>query len=253
VHYDPTSVLHRVDQHVALTIVLGGLALACNMVYFYEAARCAARDRCPPFALWATTLFVAHDGNYLLNANKWFNGYGHWFPELFWFALILTLGFEVVFIAQTIRFGRAEIAPRLSERAFVGVVAGALVAAAVIWAVVKQIIADPLFLTSFTVTIAWCLPSATALLLRRGDARGQSTRQYVAFTGMASAWFACNMLVFGPAFRGVALVLLFVVAIVWGAGQAFALHRVSLRSKWRGLEEATEVRPERRRQGATIP
>ena len=242
-HYDPISVLHRIDHHVALTVVLGGVALVCNFVYFYEAARCAARDRCAPFALWATTLFAAHDGNYLLNAHRWFSTYGHWFPELFCFALVVTFGFEVVFIAQTIRFGRPEIAPRLSQRAFAAVVAGALVAAAVIWAVVKQVIADPLYLTSFTVTIAWCLPSATALLLRRGDGRGQSTRQYVAFTGMASAWFACNMLVFGPAFRALALVLLFILAIVWGAAQALALHRVSLR---RELKLGTEIRPERR-------
>jgi hypothetical protein len=225
-NYDATPVLHRVNGHVVLTVALGGLALVCNFIYFYEAWRCAERDRCAPLALFATTLFAAHDGNYLIDAHRWFSTYGNWFPELFWFALVVTFGFELVFVRQTVRYGREELAPRLSQRAFTVYVAAAILATCALWAVVKQIIVDPLYLTSFTVTITVCVASATALMLRRGSARGQSARQYVAFTGMAGGWFACNMLVFGPAFKGLALVLLFVLTVVWGAGTAYALHRL---------------------------
>jgi hypothetical protein len=200
-NYDATPVLHRVNGHVVLTVALGGLALVGNFIYFYEAWRCAERDRCAPLALFATTLFAAHDGNYLIDAHRWFSTYGNWFPELFWFALVVTFGFELVFVRQTVRYGREELAPRLSQRAFTVYVAAAILATCALWAVVKQII-------------------------RRGSARGQSARQYVAFTGMAGGWFACNMLVFGPAFKGLALVLLFVLTVVWGAGTAYALHRL---------------------------
>jgi hypothetical protein len=148
-------------------------------------------------------------------------------------------------LTQTIRFGREEFAPHLSQRNFTLVVLGAVVAGAVIWAVVKQILDDPLYLTSFTITIVWCLPSATALLMRRGSARGQSVRQYVAFTGMILSWFVCNMLVFGPPFKAFAYVLLFVVGILWGAGQAWALHRISARDELM-KRVAPELRAERR-------
>ena len=213
------------DHHVALTLLFGGLALCCNFFYFWEAARCAARDRCAPMTVWATAVFLAHDGSYLVNAHRWFSTYDHWFPILFWVALIVTTGFDLVFLAQTARYGRSEIAPRLSQRAYELVLAGAVVAAIAIWTVVKRSLDDPMYLTSFTITIALCLPSATTLLLRRGGGRGQSVRQYVAFTGMASAWFACNMLVFGPAFKGFPYVALFVLIVVWGVGQTSALHR----------------------------
>jgi hypothetical protein len=227
INYDAAQVLHRVNDHVILTVALGGLALVCNFVYFYEAWRCAERDRCAPLALFATTLFAAHDGNYLIDAHRWFATYGSWFPELFWFALIVTFAFELAFIRQTVRYGREELAPRLSQRAYSAYVLAAIVATCALWAVVKQVIVDPLYLTSFTITIAVCLPSATSMMLRRGGARGQSPRQYLAFTGMAAAWFACNMLVFGPAFKGLALMLLFVLTIVWGAAITYALHRVT--------------------------
>jgi len=54
----------RLDGHVAgqvddvLTVRRDG--------YFFECARLARRDRCAPMSLWATTVFIGHDGSYLL-------------------------------------------------------------------------------------------------------------------------------------------------------------------------------------------
>jgi hypothetical protein len=53
------------------------------------------------------------------------------------------------------------------------------------------------------------------------------------------------MLVFGPPFKAFAYVLLFVLGIVWGAGQAWALHRVSALDELRPTV-APELGAERR-------
>jgi len=131
--YDATAVLAEVSRNAGLIVALGAIALLCNWYYFFECARLARRDRCMPMALWATTVFIGHDGSYLLMFRTWFHVYDHWFPKLFWVGLIVTFSFEVTFFVQTIRYGRAEIAPRLSQPQWIAYCAGALVTGVVFW------------------------------------------------------------------------------------------------------------------------
>jgi len=51
-----------------------------------------------------------------LRFDDWFDRYDHWFMQLFWFAIIVTFVSETVYVVQTIRYGRDELSPGLSQR-----------------------------------------------------------------------------------------------------------------------------------------
>lgn len=141
----------------------------------------------------------------------------------FWLALLITTCFELVFLATIIRFGREEIAPHLSQPQFTAVCIGALVVAVALWAVFKANVDDPLYLTTFLLTITWCLPSLTALHLRRGVRRGMSVRQLVAYCGMALGYVLLTIVVFE--FHSFWWIALCVVTLAWGAVVAWAVSR----------------------------
>lgn len=209
--YDAESVLRIVDDHVVLVVLLGALALAANWTYFFECARLAQRDRCTPMALWATTIFIGHDGSYLLHADQWFNGYdgvpGSWFPPLFWVGLIVTFTFECIFFVQTVRFGRREIAPRLTQQQWVGYCLGALVAGFVFWSVVKTYLDDDLYLMTFLVTFGMCAPATIPAMIRRGSRLGTGIVQMWAYALIGVFYIALTVLVLGDPFDDVVWLL----------------------------------------------
>jgi hypothetical protein len=219
--YDATTILHRISDHVALVLALGGIALVCNYVFFWEAARHSSRNRCVPFLPLAVGLWFAHDATYLIDAHRWFSTYHHWFPELFWFGLMATFGFELVYLSQTWRFGRAELTPRLSERGFRLFFIGAVAIAVVFWAITKSTLDDPLFLMTFMLTAVWALASNAVLAVRRGTREGQSVLQWVAFTGMIASYAAVSIAVFGGQFRHPAWIVLCLVGILGGVGMTW--------------------------------
>ncbi|MFE3000568.1 hypothetical protein ACFXG4_36895 [Nocardia sp. NPDC059246] len=182
--YNPEVILADVSHRAGLIVALGAVALLCNWYYFFECARLAQRDRCAPMALWATTVFIGHDGSYLLKYNDWFHHYDHWFPKLFWVGLIVTFSFEVIFFVQTVRFGRKEIAPRLSQAQWTAYCLGALVTGIVFWAVTKHYLDDPLYLMTFLVTFGMCAPATIPFMIRRGARIGVGARQMWAYLGI---------------------------------------------------------------------
>lgn len=213
--YQPAEVLRYVSDHAVLVVLLGGITLLCNFVYFGEAARLGFRDRCAPMALWGTAIFLAHDGNYLLDYGKWFNTYDHWFPKLFWVALCVTFTFELVFFSQIVRFGRAEFAPALSQRMWTLYCVGAVAAGVIGWAIVKRVLDDDLYLVSFMVTILLCGPSSMPIMMRRGSRRGFSPLEFGAFTVMALG-FAVTTQLFSASFHNLTWIVLSAAAVGYG-------------------------------------
>jgi len=198
--YDPIAVLAKVTDQAGLVVALGAVALLCNWYYFFECARLAFRDRCAPMSLWATTVFIGHDGSYLLFYDDWFHGYDHWFPKLFWVGLIVTFSFEVTFFVQTVRFGREELGPRLSQAQWTAYCLGALATGVVFWAVVKDSLDDPLYLMTFLVTYGMCAPATLALTMRRGTRRGIGARQMWAYAGIGVGYLALTSGLLGGPF-----------------------------------------------------
>jgi hypothetical protein len=221
--YDASEVLQRIDDHLALVLVFGGLSFGCLFVYFYETARLGFAHRCAPMTLLAVSVFVVHDGNFVINFSDWFNKYDHWLFKGFWAALVLTTCFELVFLWTIIKFGREEMAPRLSQRQFTLACLGGVVVAAVAWAAFKVNIDDPLYLISFMLTIFWCLPSITTLYMRRGVRRGMSVRQLWAYCGMTLGYVLLTIVVFQ--FHAFWWIALCAVTLGWGGLMLWAVSR----------------------------
>jgi hypothetical protein len=221
--YDAHEVLRLVDDHTVLVLLFGGLSFGCLFVYFIETARLGFRHRAAPMTLTAVAAFIAHDGNFVLNFDDWFDRYDHWLLQGFWLALVATTCFELVFFSLIVRHGREELAPRLSQPQFTGACVGALAAGIALWAVFKASVDDPLYLTTFMLTITWCLPSLTTLYLRRGVRRGISVRQLVAYWGMTLGYVLLTIVVFE--FRSFWWIALCAVTLAWGAALAWAVSR----------------------------
>ncbi|KRC59786.1 MULTISPECIES: hypothetical protein [unclassified Nocardioides] len=222
--YDATDVFEAVDDNVVLFLVLGAGALACNWYYFFACARLARRDRCAPMALWATTVFIGHDASYLLNYDDWFVTYDHWFPKLFWVGLIVTNLFEMVFFVQTVRYGRRELAPRMTQKQWIAYCVGALVTGVVFWSVTRTYLDDPLYLMTFLVTFGMCAPATFAFMVRRGDRTGVGADQLWAYLGIGVFYIALTTVVLGGAFRDPVWLLGSVVCVALSVG-LIALYR----------------------------
>lgn len=198
--YDAQQTLSAITDNAIPIVVIGGLSIVAMWVFFIEAARMSRRDRVAPMALWMTVLWWPHDGNYLLSFDDWFNGYDHWFMQLFWFAIIVTFVSESIYVVQTIRYGRNELSPGDSQGVHTLRILGALAAGTISWALLKGALEDPLFLLSFMGTLLWGLPSASALLARRKSAVGQSLLEWQAFSVMTFCYSIASIGFFGGGF-----------------------------------------------------
>lgn len=181
--YDADTVLRTINDRAVWACACGALAFLSNWVYFFQCAKLGARDRCSPMALWATTVFIGHDGSFLIHPHHWFSDFnntpGHWLLPLFWFGLIVTFTFELIFFSQTLRWGRIEYAPRLTQTQWILYCMGALAAGVVFWSITKSYLSDSIYLMTFLVTFGMCAPATIQSMVRRGDSSG---------TGKVQAW-----------------------------------------------------------------
>lgn len=198
--YEPLHVLDAISDNAVAVLAVGGLSILAMFVFFVEAARMGKRDRVYPMALWMTALWWPHDGSYLLNVNKWFSEYDHWFMELFWFAIVVTFLAECVFFVQTVRYGRDELSPGRPAAEHTVRMVAALACGVISWALVKGALDDDLYLLSFMATLLWGGPSSSALLGRRPDGRGQSVLEWVAFSVMTVCYSITSICFFGGGF-----------------------------------------------------
>ena len=237
--YDPTATLDAITANAVPVVVIGGLSIVAMFVFFVEAARMGARDRVYPMALWMTALWWPHDGSYLLHLGDWWSRYGHWFMQLFWFAIVVTFLAETTFFVQTVRFGRDELSPGLTGPVHAARMLGALACGVISWTLLKGALDDPLYLLSFMATLLWGGPSGSALLGRRPDGRGQSVLEWIGFTVMAVLYSVASIGFFGGGFfHSWAYLALCVAACAWAV--------VHLRQVWLSGAPLTSRHPHRR-------
>jgi hypothetical protein len=159
--YDVKSTLGAIDANLIWLLVFGGGSLIFNFLFFGAAIANGFRDKAVSMPIGSTLIFFAHDLLYLLMFDKWFGVYQHWFPMLFWVGLVITLCMECVFLHITIKFGRAEYAPQLTQNQYRNLVLAA---------VVGVFIAIP-------------------MMLRRNSSAGQSLLMWYAYMGMAVCYW----------------------------------------------------------------
>ena len=199
--YDAHQVIAHLDHNKWKIIALCALAMVCNYTWFIAAFRVARRERVYSVPAFCTLFWLVGDSSFLWHFDRWFHYYKNWYVELFWFALVLTVLFELAFTVQLIQYGREELLPAATQAQFAALVLAAIGAAIVIWSMIRHVINDALWITYFDLANLVGPIFAAALIVKRRSAAGQTTVIWYAYAAMAALWFIAESLWFGPVFR----------------------------------------------------
>lgn len=224
--YDPEQVLAAIDQHKWPIVTLCAFAMLCNYTWFFAAVRQGFRDRVFPIPIFCTFFWLAGDGSMVLRYDQWFNGYHHWYVELFWLALVFTVLCELVFLYMTLRFGREELLPASTPMQFRLLVFAGLIAAFVTWGFVKANISDDLYISYFHLANMAGPLFAAGLLIRRRSRAGTTPLIWAAYTLMVTSWFLACALWFGPPFNSPMFIIFYVTCIAASAAMWVAVRRM---------------------------
>lgn len=227
--YDPSAVLAAVDRHAVPVLLIAGLSLIGNAVYYFEALRLAVRERTYTMPLCGLYFFIPHDMHFVLQWEKWFVEYDHWFLKLFWIALVFTAASAWVFLFQFLRYGQREWMPQVSRPVFVVLTLSGLALSSGVWLAVKDAIGDPLFLFAFGLTAFWCAPFGMGLMLRRGTRVAQSVPMWIGYTAIPVFYWIATALYLGPHFQSAAWIAMGVAATLWGFANIALVRRLPAR------------------------
>jgi hypothetical protein len=198
--YQTQALLAVVDQHTALVLSICGISLIGNYIYWIENLRLGFRDKRYSMPLGTLYLALPHDATFVLMYGHWFHGIHHWFPELWWGGLCVTVTMELTFLLMLLRYGRQELAPWATQGQFTGIILFGLALSAIAWLAVKSVMQDELFLVAFGFTIFWCVPFNFALMAARRSAVGQSTLAWCGFLLMPLAYWPATWIL-APGFH----------------------------------------------------
>jgi hypothetical protein len=200
--YQTQAVLHQVDHHTAVILILCAAALIGNYLFWIENLIAGFRRRTYTMPVPCILFFVCHDLTFVADYDRWFHQIDHWFVKLWWFGLIATSLMELAFLAQFLMYGRRELAPELSPRAFTIATLLAVAGTLIPWLVIHHAMRDPMFLTVFGFTVFWCAPFYLALQWRRRAHIGQSIRGWLAFLLMPLCYWPATWIL-SPGFHTV--------------------------------------------------
>ena len=199
--YDAQLLLDQIDRDKWWILAGFGIAMVFQWIWLIECVRVARRDLAYSMPLFCTFYWFAHDTGCVARFHDWFVTYDHWYLKCFWFGLLTAALLELVFFAQVIKYGRDELAPGFSLRAFVAGLIALQIAASVAWELLKQILDDPLYQGSVAPTMVSYVAFGFALMLRRRSTIGQNTTMWWSFTGMCVFWFLTVGTWYGEGFR----------------------------------------------------
>lgn len=182
-------------------MALGAVTFAGVYTWFVAAIRVGRRDRTYALPVFCIAFWFAHDTSFVARYHTWFVTYDHWFMKLFWVAVASMILMEFEFMRQILSYGKTELAPQLSDRAFRWAFVAVLISGIVIWSMIKSVIVDDLYFIAFGITVAIYPPFAIALMLRRNSTRGNSVPMWIGFLGLAVGMFSLTATYFGPVFH----------------------------------------------------
>jgi hypothetical protein len=198
--YDPELVLASLDRNAWRVLALCGFAMLCNYTWFFAALRQGQRDRVVPIPVFCTLFWLVGDASMLLRYRLWFDVIDHWYVKLFWLALVFTVACELVFLHMTLRFGRAELAPSLSQAQFAAVLLLGVAAMAIAFEWSKGSRGDVLYIDYFQLANLIGPLFGAALWLRRGTRAGTTPLIWGAYALMVASWSLACALWYGPPF-----------------------------------------------------
>lgn len=224
--YDPQLLLQQIDANRAQVLLLFGIDSVFQIAWLVAAVRVARRDRAYSIPLFCTYFWFAHDFGCVIRYAEWFEVYDHWYMKFFWGVLLAANVLECVFLWQAWRYGRGELLPHWSGRAFALLVLAGLV----LMLVTNEFFlyafpSDPLLQLDSTLTMLAYPAFGAALLIRRGGTRGQTPFMWWNFTAMTALFHLTTWLFYGDAFRGWQYVAAAASATLGGAAMAVAVSR----------------------------
>jgi hypothetical protein len=222
--YDPHAVLQAIDENTMTVLLFFAGAAICTFIFLIESFRLTLKHAAYSAPLAAVGWFAMHDLIFVLQYEKWFVEYNHWWCKAWWVALIFTALIEFTLVGMVIRYGRKELLPMVSQRQFAALVIAATLGIGVLWLVIKSVLNDDLYLISFPVTAFWALPFSTALLVKRQSLRGQSTRLEFCVIGIMLS-FQGAFWPLDEVFRSPAYIALTVLSVFWGATNIWLMRR----------------------------
>jgi hypothetical protein len=222
--YEPLQVFAAVDRNMLIILLLCALALLGNYILWFENLRLGFRHGVYTMPVGSLLFFLPHDVTFVLLFKKWFHEYDHWFPQLWWYGLCITVVMELVFLHMLLRFGRRELLPQFSPRTFVTIVLSLLALASIGWLVVKSVMDDELFLVIFGITVFWCAMFNLGLMARRRSAVGQSVPAWCGYLMMPLFYWPATFLI-DPGFRSPLWIALGLAAVAAGVmNLAYLVH-----------------------------
>jgi hypothetical protein len=224
--YDPHAVLAAIDANRALVLALCGLAMVCNYTWFVAAVRQGLADRVVPLPVFCTVFWLVGDASMVCRYDLWFHVIDHWYVKLFWLALVFTVLCELVFLWLTLRFGRRELAPTLTQPQFTALVLVGVVMMAVGWETLKAWIGDVLYVNYFHLANLAGPALAAPLFLRRATRAGTTPFIWATYTAMVAFWFAGCALGFGAPFAAPGYLVLYALVTAAAAATAAIVARL---------------------------
>ena len=172
--YSTQQVLAAFDDSTAQVLAAGSLVFLGAYIQYIEGIRLGFRHRTHAIPVLANMYFFAHDLVFILLFGRWFHELDHWSYKLFWVALLIFTGLEVVVHWQTLRYSHKELMPGASRRGYVIGYVGLQLLVLAIFVLLFTLIDDELFLYHFGITEVLSNVFNIPLLLSRKSRKGQS-------------------------------------------------------------------------------
>jgi hypothetical protein len=223
--YNARDLLSLIDQHRVPVLALCAVAMIGNYIFFIEAYRVSRREKIFTIPIFCTMFWFAHDLSFVYRYDLWWNQIDHWYVKAFWFALVLTVTFESIYLRQVVKYGGRELLPEASQAQWTALVGAGVIGAIVCWEAVKFVFDDDLYAGSFGIANLSYVLMGTALAVHRRSMRGQTPMIWVGYLLLAVCWSTANFLFFGPAFRSPQWVALSAACVLGGIGLLYASVR----------------------------
>ncbi|NIB38879.1 hypothetical protein HBA55_04735 [Pseudomaricurvus alkylphenolicus] len=172
--YEPLAALAAIDTNTTPIFIALLIVVIAVFIYWIAAWRVAQRDQVYVVPFIGIAVFFWHDLSFVLEYDKWFNVYDHWWVKMWWYALAASVVFEALYIYHVIKWGRKDFFHAFSQTRFTALVLLATAGIGAIWFLFKTVMQDELFFITFAITAVWSVPLHTGLMARRQSRKGQS-------------------------------------------------------------------------------
>jgi hypothetical protein len=223
--YDTPQLLALIDEHRIAVLALCAFAMMGNYLFFFEAYRVSRREKIFTIPIFCTMFWFAHDLSFVYRYDLWWNQIDHWYVKAFWFALVLTVTFEAIYLRQVIKYGGKELLPDATQKQWTALVIAGVIGAIVCWEAVKYVFDDQVYAGSFGIANLSYVLMGVALAVRRRSMFGQTYIIWIGYLMLVVGWSSANILFFGPAFRAPQWIALHTVCLIGGIGLLYASRR----------------------------